>query len=108
MTKADVYGVAVECLEGCDLDEIAVIVQEARPMLALAGVDLESFDGRVGYAVVGKIQARIQDMVDAPDPYHAFDDDDWGGADAVLGFLIVVRDAILSHRDHGTVVRVTT
>jgi hypothetical protein len=108
MSDVRVFGVSVECEAGCDLDEMAVIVVDAQPMLALAGIDVLSYDECRGLAVVGKIQAGIVDVVDNPDTYVAFNDDDWGGADAVLGFLIVVRDAILAHRFADTKVKVTT
>lgn len=105
------YHVSVTCgLDICDHDESFVITNDnLDPVLANVGVSIKSWDEKQGMPLVGNIQAALARLVDVQAVIDGMPPEDQATLSYVsIGVLVLVRDAILAHRQRSTVVSVTS
>lgn len=110
------YEVAVRCEAGCEHDE-AVTIADFRKLtktnidavLHLCGVDeLAAWDGAKGMPLVGRVQGVLARLVGVLPQLEGVTPEDQSLATYLtIGVMVLVRDAILSHRFAETTVSVT-
>lgn len=95
----------VVCPNGCGHDETAVLAVTVEKLLEAIELGPLAWDGKGGYAVVPELQSTIANLVDerqglavALETYRELEPWSVDDVDTILGFLIVLRDAILAHR----------